>query len=106
MGTIWQTSTGGLYDCAWVPPNSGVVPSGLEENCVRLPSQIKVLRRVHWNEKAIFWPGLATHLQPLLLCSCCQYASIVMSVYGSSCTVYQRAQAGGAVMTTCRSVVS
>jgi len=51
---IWQTLTGGLYDCAWVPPDSGVVPSGLEENCVRLPSQIKVIRRVHWNEKAIF----------------------------------------------------
>jgi len=54
LRTLWQTPTGGLYDCAWVPPDSGVVPSGLEENCVRLPSQIKVIRRVHWNEMAIF----------------------------------------------------
>jgi len=54
LRTIWQTPTGGLYDCAWVPPNCGVVRSGLEENCVRLPSQIKVVRRIQWNETAVF----------------------------------------------------
>lgn len=54
LRTIWQTPTGGLYDCAWVPPKSGVVASGLEENCVRLPSQIKVIRRVRWDEAARF----------------------------------------------------
>ena len=51
---IWQTPIGGLYDCAWVPPKCGVVPSGLEENCVRSPSQIKVVRRVQWLENAVF----------------------------------------------------
>ncbi|XP_056325288.1 grass carp reovirus (GCRV)-induced gene 2q [Danio aesculapii] len=31
------------YDTAWVPPNCGMVPSGLEEDCVYDPSRIKVL---------------------------------------------------------------
>merc|ERR1740129_999950 len=51
---IWQTPMGGLFDCAWVPPRCGVVPSGLEENCVRSPSQITVMRRLHWDEDAVY----------------------------------------------------
>ncbi|TRY95505.1 hypothetical protein DNTS_026162 [Danionella cerebrum] len=31
------------YDCAWVPPNCGMVPSGLEEDCVYDPTRIEVL---------------------------------------------------------------
>ena len=31
------------YDTAWVPPNCGMVPSGLEEDCVWDPSRIRVL---------------------------------------------------------------
>ncbi|XP_029470529.1 uncharacterized protein LOC115098222 [Rhinatrema bivittatum] len=31
------------YDTAWVPPNSGMVPSGLEENCVWDPKRVKVM---------------------------------------------------------------
>lgn len=31
------------YDTAWVPPNCGMVPSGLEEDCVFDPSRIEVL---------------------------------------------------------------
>ncbi|CAL1595528.1 unnamed protein product [Knipowitschia caucasica] len=31
------------YDTAWVPPNCGMVPSGLEEDCVWDPARIKVL---------------------------------------------------------------
>ncbi|KAK9979107.1 hypothetical protein ABG768_012552 [Culter alburnus] len=31
------------YDTAWVPPNCGMVKSGLEENCVHDPSRITVL---------------------------------------------------------------
>ncbi|XP_060727007.1 uncharacterized protein LOC132846349 [Tachysurus vachellii] len=31
------------YDMAWVPPNCGMVPSGLEENCVWDQSRIEVL---------------------------------------------------------------
>uniref|UniRef100_A0A3B3R6X8 PARP catalytic domain-containing protein n=1 Tax=Paramormyrops kingsleyae TaxID=1676925 RepID=A0A3B3R6X8_9TELE len=31
------------YDTAWVPPNCGMVPSGLEEDCVWDPSRIEVL---------------------------------------------------------------
>ena len=49
---IWQTRIGGSFDAAWVPPNSGVVPSGLEENCVRDPSQIMVLGRVDLDRTA------------------------------------------------------
>jgi hypothetical protein len=33
------------YDTAWVPPNCGMVPSGLEENCVADPTRIRVLGR-------------------------------------------------------------
>uniref|UniRef100_A0A8C6UF20 Grass carp reovirus (GCRV)-induced gene 2e n=1 Tax=Neogobius melanostomus TaxID=47308 RepID=A0A8C6UF20_9GOBI len=32
------------YDTAWVPPNCGMVPSGLEEDCVWDPRRIKVLK--------------------------------------------------------------
>ncbi|XP_035510182.1 uncharacterized protein LOC118322578 [Morone saxatilis] len=31
------------YDTAWVPPNCGMVKSGLEENCVWDPNRIKIL---------------------------------------------------------------
>lgn len=31
------------YDTAWVPPNCGMVPSGLEEDCVWDPARIEVL---------------------------------------------------------------
>ena len=34
------------YDTAWVPPHCGMVPSGLEEDCVFAPERIIVLRRV------------------------------------------------------------
>eukprot|EP00927_Polykrikos_kofoidii_P045097 TRINITY_DN38963_c0_g1_i1.p1 TRINITY_DN38963_c0_g1~~TRINITY_DN38963_c0_g1_i1.p1 ORF type:complete len:1005 (-),score=144.83 TRINITY_DN38963_c0_g1_i1:136-3150(-) len=54
LKVIWQTPVGGLFDCAWVPPNCGVVGSGLEENCIRSPCQITVVRRVKWDEKAVF----------------------------------------------------
>ena len=50
----WQTAQGGGFDAAWVPPNCGVVPSGLEENCVRSPSQIQVLGRLNLEDGALF----------------------------------------------------
>jgi len=34
------------YDTAWVPPNCGMVGSGLEEDCVSDPRKIKVVGRV------------------------------------------------------------
>ncbi|XP_072224832.1 uncharacterized protein [Leuresthes tenuis] len=34
------------YDTAWVPPNCGMVPSGLEENCVWDPSRITILQLI------------------------------------------------------------
>uniref|UniRef100_A0A7N8X117 Grass carp reovirus (GCRV)-induced gene 2e n=1 Tax=Mastacembelus armatus TaxID=205130 RepID=A0A7N8X117_9TELE len=34
---------GPVFDTAWVPPNCGMVPSGLEEDCVWDPNQIKIL---------------------------------------------------------------
>ncbi|XP_071402667.1 uncharacterized protein [Centroberyx affinis] len=35
---------GEVYDTAWVPPNCGMVKSGLEENCVWDPDRITVLK--------------------------------------------------------------
>ncbi|KAJ8275637.1 hypothetical protein COCON_G00073890 [Conger conger] len=32
------------YNTAWVPPNCGMVPSGLEEDCIWNPCRIKVIR--------------------------------------------------------------
>ncbi|XP_035985775.1 uncharacterized protein LOC118559161 [Fundulus heteroclitus] len=34
------------YDTAWVPPNCGMVKSGLEENCVWEPSRIKIIQLI------------------------------------------------------------
>ena len=39
----WQQSG---YDSAWVPPNCGMVPSGLTETCVKDPRRISNLRRI------------------------------------------------------------
>uniref|UniRef100_A0A8C4RFZ4 PARP catalytic domain-containing protein n=1 Tax=Erpetoichthys calabaricus TaxID=27687 RepID=A0A8C4RFZ4_ERPCA len=35
------------YDTAWVPPNCGMVPSGLEEDCVWDPRRIRVMEVMH-----------------------------------------------------------
>uniref|UniRef100_A0A3Q1FMN0 PARP catalytic domain-containing protein n=1 Tax=Acanthochromis polyacanthus TaxID=80966 RepID=A0A3Q1FMN0_9TELE len=34
------------YDTAWVPPNCGMVRSGLEENCVWDPEQIQIIKAI------------------------------------------------------------
>ncbi|XP_013768073.1 uncharacterized protein LOC102207890 [Pundamilia nyererei] len=34
------------YDTAWVPPNCGMVPSGLEENCVWDPKRITIIETI------------------------------------------------------------
>jgi len=33
-----------FFDTAWCPPNCGMTPSGLEEDCVRDPQRIEVVR--------------------------------------------------------------
>ncbi|KAM9746498.1 uncharacterized protein ACNS7B_010470 [Menidia menidia] len=35
------------YDTAWVPPNCGMVPSGLEENCIWDPKRITILKLIY-----------------------------------------------------------
>ncbi|KAL7876449.1 hypothetical protein AOLI_G00114120 [Acnodon oligacanthus] len=40
LQTTWHLNG---YDTAWVPPKCGMVPSGLEEDCVWDPSRIRVL---------------------------------------------------------------
>ncbi|XP_037647485.1 grass carp reovirus (GCRV)-induced gene 2e [Sebastes umbrosus] len=35
------------YDTAWVPPNCGMVKSGLEEDCVWDPNRIKILKTIN-----------------------------------------------------------
>ncbi|KAM6965970.1 uncharacterized protein LKV04_018480 [Tautogolabrus adspersus] len=43
----WQdASYGEVYDTAWVPPNCGMVKSGLEENCVWDPNRIKIMKTI------------------------------------------------------------
>ncbi|KAI3359092.1 hypothetical protein L3Q82_002632 [Scortum barcoo] len=40
----WHDSRyGEVYDTAWVPPNCGMVKSGLEENCVWDPNRIQII---------------------------------------------------------------
>uniref|UniRef100_A0A3P8S4Z1 Poly [ADP-ribose] polymerase n=1 Tax=Amphiprion percula TaxID=161767 RepID=A0A3P8S4Z1_AMPPE len=34
------------YDTAWVPPNCGMVKSGLEENCVWDPNRIQIIKAI------------------------------------------------------------
>ncbi|XP_024118407.1 uncharacterized protein LOC112139807 [Oryzias melastigma] len=40
---LQQTWSSNGYDSAWVPPNCGMVNSGLEENCIWDPSRIQVI---------------------------------------------------------------
>lgn len=35
------------HDTAWVPAKCGMVPSGLEENCIKDPKSISLASRVH-----------------------------------------------------------
>uniref|UniRef100_A0A8C9XYA2 Grass carp reovirus (GCRV)-induced gene 2f n=1 Tax=Sander lucioperca TaxID=283035 RepID=A0A8C9XYA2_SANLU len=35
------------YDTAWVPPRCGMVPSGLEEDCVWDPNRIRILKTIN-----------------------------------------------------------
>nr|UUW46980.1 Gig2-2 [Platichthys stellatus] len=35
------------YDTAWVPPGCGMVPSGLEEDCVWDPTRIQILKIIN-----------------------------------------------------------
>ncbi|KAI3359310.1 hypothetical protein L3Q82_002622 [Scortum barcoo] len=40
----WHNSRyGEVYDTAWVPPGCGMVPSGLEENCIWDPNRIQII---------------------------------------------------------------
>ncbi|CAJ1075605.1 hypothetical protein PFLUV_G00181530 [Xyrichtys novacula] len=38
---------GRVYDTAWVPPNCGMVPSGLEEDCVWDPNRIQIIKVIY-----------------------------------------------------------
>ena len=54
MQKTWQDHG---YDSAWVPPNCGMVSSGMEENCIKSPKAIMVLGMVRGHEL------LPSHLQ-------------------------------------------
>jgi len=43
QGHPWQRKWQRCYDSAWVPQNCGMVLSGLEENCIKSESQIRIL---------------------------------------------------------------
>lgn len=46
------------YDTAWCPPNCGMVPSGLEEDCVWDPSRITVIDVIQPRVGAGGWYGV------------------------------------------------
>lgn len=47
QGHPWRTTWHSYgYDTAWVPPNCGMVASGLEEDCVWDPSRIRILQTI------------------------------------------------------------
>ncbi|XP_029945249.1 uncharacterized protein LOC115386924 [Salarias fasciatus] len=50
------------YDTAWVPPRCGMVPSGLEENCVWDPARIRIIRTIQ--------PKPAPNIQDRPDCAC------------------------------------
>ena len=64
----WQ----GEYSSAWIPPNNNIHPSGLEETCVKSPSQVRVLGIAYGHELLDFTSqsmiknqfGTADHLDP------------------------------------------
>ena len=43
MQKTWQNNG---YDTAWVPKNCGMVPSGLSEDCIKDPSNIKIINKI------------------------------------------------------------
>ncbi|TNN22116.1 hypothetical protein EYF80_067771 [Liparis tanakae] len=44
----WHDSRyGEVFDTAWVPPNCGMVQSGLEEDCVWDPNRIEILKIIN-----------------------------------------------------------
>ncbi|TNN23423.1 hypothetical protein EYF80_066456 [Liparis tanakae] len=46
--TTWHNPMyGEMFDTAWVPPNCGMVKSGLEEDCVWDPNQIQILKIIN-----------------------------------------------------------
>ncbi|KAM9447074.1 uncharacterized protein Hap1MRO34_023526 [Clarias gariepinus] len=51
------------YDTAWVPPYCGMVPSGLEEDCVWDPRRIDVLKVLN-NSGVILYPASTTMALP------------------------------------------
>ena len=66
--TSWQSE----YSSAWIPPNNNIHPSGLEETCVKSPSQVRVLGIAYGHELLDFNTqsmiknqfGTADHLDP------------------------------------------
>ncbi|XP_035510579.1 uncharacterized protein LOC118322853 isoform X1 [Morone saxatilis] len=44
LQTTWHDNG---YDTAWVPPKCGMVPSGLEEDCVWDPRRIQIIGTIH-----------------------------------------------------------
>ncbi|XP_034750342.1 uncharacterized protein LOC117958180 [Etheostoma cragini] len=56
----WHDSRyGEVYDTAWVPPNCGMVKSGLEEDCVWDPNRIKILKMIQPRPVPTFPLGLS-----------------------------------------------
>uniref|UniRef100_A0A8C6U9C1 PARP catalytic domain-containing protein n=1 Tax=Neogobius melanostomus TaxID=47308 RepID=A0A8C6U9C1_9GOBI len=49
------------FDTAWVPPNCGMVPSGLEEDCVWDPKRIQIVRAIKPQPE---YRGGAAHYYP------------------------------------------
>uniref|UniRef100_UPI0037E924A1 uncharacterized protein n=1 Tax=Semicossyphus pulcher TaxID=241346 RepID=UPI0037E924A1 len=56
----WQDRRyGEVYDTAWVPPNCGMVKSGLEEDCVWDPNRIQIIKII--NPTPVHGSGYGAH---------------------------------------------
>ncbi|XP_070779126.1 LOW QUALITY PROTEIN: grass carp reovirus (GCRV)-induced gene 2e [Enoplosus armatus] len=58
----WHDSRHGeVYDTAWVPPNCGMVKSGLEEDCVWDPDRIQIICTIKPRPVQDFFGGCGAH---------------------------------------------
>uniref|UniRef100_A0A8P4GGS5 PARP catalytic domain-containing protein n=1 Tax=Dicentrarchus labrax TaxID=13489 RepID=A0A8P4GGS5_DICLA len=60
LQTTWHDDG---YDTAWVPPKCGMVPSGLEEDCVWDPRRIQIIGTIHPHQVQASGGSLGYHVE-------------------------------------------
>ncbi|KAA0720072.1 hypothetical protein E1301_Tti008301 [Triplophysa tibetana] len=88
MRTTWHDDG---YDTAWCPPNCGMVPSGLEEDCVWDPKRITIVGANMWAEDDL-GPGsppcLQSYIEP-------QEGNIYRMYHGTTRDAAEKIKASG-----------